>query len=468
MRCVLDNVDQGFLTIDKNGIMSSERSAIVRRWLGSAPDSGSLWEYIDGVAPGMGQQLQVAWEEVVSGFLPRELSLEQMPRRFSQGDRHFALEYKPISTSGEDFERAIVVLSDITPGVERERAEVGQRDALRLFLRLNEDRAGVLEFMAEAERLVADLTALSPPDPLIAKRLIHTLKGNASVFGIERLSRLCHAIEDTLAESNASLGAAEQEMLRATWNEIHAQLSPLTGDRDGCTLTVGQGEYEGLLRAVSAGESLAQIQRQLESWRLESTEVRLKRAARQAAVLAERLGKAPLEVHVESNQLRLDPELWSAVWTEFPHLIRNAIDHGLEDSAERAAQGKTGAARLCLRTFVEASSFVIEVEDSGRGVDWERVRAIANARGLATDTQSDLERALFADGLSTKECVGETSGRGIGMAAMAAAVHARGGQIQVRSRSEVGTRVRMSWPVAAAKARSVPAPKGQPTSKSGQ
>jgi two-component system chemotaxis sensor kinase CheA len=92
---------------------------------------------------------------------------------------------------------------------------------------------------------------------------------------------------------------------------------------------------------------------------------------------------------------------------------------------------------------------VIEVEDSGRGVDWQKVLERAVARGLPAETHGDLERALFADGLSTKDRVDETSGRGVGMAAVAAAVQARGGIIQVRSRETGGTLVTMRWPVTA-------------------
>jgi HAMP domain-containing protein/HPt (histidine-containing phosphotransfer) domain-containing protein len=449
LRRVLDNVEQGFLTIDRAGMMSNERSAIIESWLGPAPRSGSFWEYVDLAAPGIAAQLEAAWEQVLSGFLPLELALAQMPQRFSRGGQHFAFDYKPILVEHDQFERAVVILSDITPIVERERAEAEQRDVLRVFSRLSEDRAGVLEFLAEARRLVTQVTEAEPESLLVTARQLHTLKGNASMFGIERLSTLCHTLEEHLKESQAPLTLGDRRMLRELWMTIHAQVSSLAGESVPHAISIGAREYREFLAGLRAGRARSELQRMVESWQLEATEVRLKRAAHQAAALAQRLGKGPLSVHVESNQLRLDPETWDQFWTEFPHLIRNAVDHGLENPEERSARGKSDAATLCLRTFVDASHFVIEVEDSGRGVDWQKVLERAVARGLPAQTHGDLERALFADGLSTKDRVDETSGRGVGMAAVAAAVEARGGTIQVRSLETGGTLVSMRWPVTA-------------------
>jgi HAMP domain-containing protein/HPt (histidine-containing phosphotransfer) domain-containing protein len=449
LRRVLDNVEQGFLTIDRAGMMSNERSAIVESWLGPAPQSKSFWEYVDLAATGMAERLEMAWDQVLSGFLPLELSIAQMPQRFSRGGQHFALEYKPILVEGEQFERAVVILSDITPIVERERAEAEQRDLLRVFARLSEDRAGVLEFLEEARRLVTQLTEAVPESLILTARQLHTLKGNASMFGIERLSTLCHTLEEHLTESQAQLTAADRRALRELWTGIHAQVSALAGESVPQAINIGAREYREFLAGLRAGQARGELQLMVESWQLEATEVRLKRAAHQAAALAQRLGKGPLSIRVESNQLRLDSEIWDEFWTEFPHLIRNAIDHGLEKPEERSARGRSDPATLCLRTLVDGSHFVIEVEDSGRGVNWQKVIERAVARGLPAQTHADLERALFADGLSTKERVDETSGRGVGMAAIAAAVQSRGGLIEVRSPETGGTLVTMRWPVTA-------------------
>lgn len=449
MRRVLDNVGQGFLTIDRQGKMSGERSAIVDRWLGEPAASDTFFSYVDRFAPGMGLKLELGWTEVVDDFLPLELTLDQMPSKFSRGNQHFSIAYKPILDAEGALERTVVVLSDETPVVERERAEMEQREALKLFSRASEDPSGVREFFAEARRLVNVIVNETPADDTITKRLVHTLKGIAGVFGVERLVALCHSIEDEMAEENVNISDADRQRLRDGWQAIDSQLSKLTEDSNSGGLSISSEEYDELLAAL-ASKPPAAARALVESWKLEPTEVRLRRAARQAESLAERLGKVPVSVVVESNRVRLDPRLWNEVWAEFPHLIRNAVDHGLPPAPTDGQPAQP--AQITLRTEVGAREFCIDVENQGLGVDWERVRRLARQRGLPAETQADLERALFADGLSTKDSIDTTSGRGVGMAAVAAAVRERGGTIRVTSDNERSTRVRMSWPVEALRA----------------
>lgn len=450
MRRVLDNVEQGFLTIDRQGLIAGERSAIVDRWLGAPTATDTFWSYLDRAAPGLGINLELGWGEVVEGFLPLELCLDQMPNRFCKGNQHFSISYKPILAADGLLERAVVVLSDVTPQVERERAETEQREALRLFSRVNEDPTGVLEFFAEARRLVTQIVDDTPGDHEVTKRLVHTLKGIAAMFGIERLVSLCHSIEDEMTESGANIGAADRARLRTGWSEIDAKLSELTRDLDTSGLTISAEDYEQVWRAVSTQPVTPSLRALVQSWRLEPTEVRLRRAARQAEALARRLGKGPVEVVVESNGVRLDPQAWNEVWTEFPHLVRNAVDHGLPPAPSDGEPATP--ARIVLRTRVDATEFHIDVENHGRGVSWERVRQRALERGLPAETRGDLEHALFADGLSTKDAVDHTSGRGVGMSAVAAVVRARGGSIRVLSDDETSALIRLSWPAALTRA----------------
>jgi two-component system chemotaxis sensor kinase CheA len=449
MRRVLDNVGQGFLTIDRQGKMAGERSAIVDRWLGEPAPDDSFFSYVDRSSPGMGLCLEVAWAEVVDGFLPLELSLDQMPSKFSRDNQHFSISYKPILDAEGRPERAVVVLSDVTPLVERERAEVEQREALKLFSRFGEDPAGVREFFSEARRLV-NVIVNETPDEQTSKRLVHTLKGIAGVFGVERLVSLCHSIEDRMAEENSNITEADRQRLLAGWKAIDSQLSTLVQDSNSAGISISPEDFEELMAALRANKTPAVLSAMVEAWRLEPTEVRLRRAARQAEALAERLGKVPVKVRIEPNRVRLDPQIWNDVWAEFPHLIRNAVDHGLPPAPSDGAPAKPG--QITLRTKLGSGEFSIEVENQGLGIDWERVRRVARERGLPAETPADLEAALFADGLSTKGSVDTTSGRGVGMAAVAAAVRSHGGTLRVFSENGTRTCVRMSWPLAAARA----------------
>jgi chemotaxis protein histidine kinase CheA len=101
---------------------------------------------------------------------------------------------------------------------------------------------------------------------------------------------------------------------------------------------------------------------------------------------------------------------------------------------------------------MEAGSLVISLTDDGAGVDWERVATKAAERGLPHATDEDRVRALFVDGLSTRDEITETSGRGVGMAGFAREVEARGGVVEVASQRGAGTTFTLRFPAASAAA----------------
>ena len=452
LRRVLDTVDQGFLTIDRDARMSKERSAILASWLGAAPDSALFPEYLAQVAPALRLEFELAWGQVLDGLLPLELTIEQLPRRLSVDARELEIAYKTICDSSGRLERVLVVLSDVTAVLERARVEAQERDLLNLFSRVLEDRAAGAEFVWEADQIVARLVQ-GDEDRASTLRLLHTLKGNAALFGLDSLAAFCHALENQLAEQGSELPLDALERLRSSWQRTTAKVTEFIAPAEReASIAVSEAEHREYLEAVRRGAPHAELLTRAQDWCLEPTELRLRRLCRQAESLAARLGKAPLEVRVESNGVRMDAEGWLDVWSSLPHLIRNAVDHGVETATERAAAGKGEPAQIALRTRLTAQEFSIEVEDTGRGVDWSAVERAAQRRGLVCRTREELAAALFADGVSTREAASLYSGRGVGTAVVAAAVRSSGGTIDVESVMGQGTRFRMSWPAARAKA----------------
>jgi two-component system chemotaxis sensor kinase CheA len=133
--------------------------------------------------------------------------------------------------------------------------------------------------------------------------------------------------------------------------------------------------------------------------------------------------------------------------------VRNAVDHGLESADERRAAGRSGPPKLRLSCRRNDSQCVIEINDNGHGIAWERVRAKARERGLPCTTRDDLVGALFTDGLSTRDQTTDTSGRGVGMSSVREACAAMNGRIEVISEPEQGTTFRFSVPEAFGAAR---------------
>ncbi len=151
------------------------------------------------------------------------------------------------------------------------------------------------------------------------------------------------------------------------------------------------------------------------------------------------MDKGQLAVNIEDAGMRLPAEGLGEFWSTFVHVIRNAVDHGLESPRERRAAGKPEVGVLTLSTRGEESMLAVRVADDGRGIDWSSVSAVARAQGLPAATRQDLEQAIFSDGLSTKGGASELSGRGVGLAAVRAVVSPMGGSIRVESTAGQGT-----------------------------
>ncbi|RAK57548.1 chemotaxis protein CheA [Phenylobacterium deserti] len=177
-----------------------------------------------------------------------------------------------------------------------------------------------------------------------------------------------------------------------------------------------------------------------------------RRFPRLVAETAETLGKA-VDLVLAGEDVEVDKSVADGLFEPLLHLLRNALDHGVEPPSERRRLGKPAQAILRLSARTVGDEVVIEAADDGRGLDLARIRATAQTRGLADAARlaamSDDEVAelIFAPGFSTASAVTDLSGRGVGLDAVRAAVTALGGRVQVQSRPGAGARVSLTLPV---------------------
>jgi two-component system chemotaxis sensor kinase CheA len=205
-------------------------------------------------------------------------------------------------------------------------------------------------------------------------------------------------------------------------------------------------ELDDIVRSVRDGASIPTIVRAMDRLKAEPTRVRFERIAEQARALAERLGKGVIDVDIVSNNVRLSPDRWKRFWSTLTHVIRNAVDHGIETDDERQALHKRVTPRIALSSEIIADRVIINIVDDGRGVDWNKLRERCRQRGLPCETEGELIEAIFVDGISTKESTSEISGRGVGMAAVRAACFELGGTVSVESAASIGTKFTFSVP----------------------
>jgi signal transduction histidine kinase len=441
LRLVLDNVAQGLLVIDRDGVIERERSAIVERWFGSIRPGLTLWTYLAAHDATTAHMLQLGWEAVCDDILPLDLNLAQMPRTLVAAGRYYDLGYEPILVAGV-VQKALVVVSDVTEQREGQRVEAEQREILTSFERILQDRAGFLQFLAEADEILRRLSSGSGSS-LDLQRDVHTLRGNAAVFGLASVTEACRLVEAEWQGSRARTSPAV-EALAERWRALSSRFEVLLDRRAASDIIeIGRGEYDEILYLLERGTPGRELANTVRDWSLEPAQKTLNRLAGHARALAQRLGKGAIVVTVESSKIHLDGQRWRPFWAAFMHLIRNAVDHGLEPVDERRALGKSELGHLTLRAARVQGEIQIEVSDDGRGVDWDTLAERARA---LTHPPAQREELVFEHGLSTRTVSDEFSGRGVGMGAARAACQALGGRVEVTSVRGVGTTVRLVVP----------------------
>ena len=163
-----------------------------------------------------------------------------------------------------------------------------------------------------------------------------------------------------------------------------------------------------------------------------------------------------VEVELRGAELELDRSILDRLNDPLVHLVRNAVDHGLEAPPTRREVGKSPTGRLEIDARREKDSIRISVADDGHGIDLESVRACAVSAGLLhADLAEDLPpqeiaNLVFRPGLSTAREVSDISGRGVGMDAVKATIESLGGQVEIESQPGLGTTISLVVPITAA------------------
>lgn len=314
---------------------------------------------------------------------------------------------------------------------------------------------GVAEINARLATARETLAGGSPVGLALAELLgdVHSLKGTAAAVGLEAVHRIAHEMEDLIEETVR--GADRwQPVLADTLLRAVDIMSLLVADfsrqRRGYPAATLDGAVQSLLEQVARVTP-----RQGDMVTMQRTLRLVERGARDAC---SRLGKE-VDVLISGEGVEVPRSMADAVADPLAHLVRNSIDHGIEDPAERVADGKPAVGSVHVVAARDERHLVLEVADDGAGLDLERIRARAELLGLVRPGQP-LEphvtlALIFSPGFTTNACVSAVSGRGLGMDIVRRRVEALDGFIDVYSDRRQGTRVILRLPVAVAPVRGV-------------
>lgn len=385
-------------------------------------------------------------------FLPRTLSLD--------GTRTINLSYRPLYGQNEELEKVVVVATDVTEQLKSEKEALIQAERVRKISRVAAGVESYLSFFEEAIGIFRRADAIfqlgkETSELVQLKRDLHTLKGSLGTFEFTSLARQLHELESQLAE----LGPAH-EKVRGLWELIKDQWKFETSDIEAVLglkenkgkLSLAKPKLEKLFEYARSkrDEGLAQLLQ--DCLRSPLREVFAKYEA-YLGKLMERRSEKQVRLTYTGDSSELSYAEMQRLDAAFVHIIRNCMDHGIEDKDLRQAAHKANVGMIeiaCYRRNDGSLHFI--VRDDGQGVNGDKLALKAVQSGLWT--QEQMERAsfqekvelVFAPNLSSKDEVTETSGRGVGMDAVKNLLEGLGGKISIFSQPGVGTQFEIDVP----------------------
>ncbi len=204
-------------------------------------------------------------------------------------------------------------------------------------------------------------------------------------------------------------------------------------------------------------ESMSVMSRLIEEIRDNSLRLRMvqigetfNRFSRVVRDVSRELGKN-IQLHINGGEAELDKTMVEKIGDPLMHLVRNAMDHGIEPENERVASGKPAKGTLSLNAYHDSGSIVIQVSDDGRGLHRKKIEAKAIEKGLIDSgegmSDSEVFRLIFEPGFSTAEKVTNLSGRGVGMDVVKKNIEALRGSAEVHSKANEGTTISIRLPL---------------------
>ncbi len=454
MRIILENVRSGFLIASPQGhVFEGATKLACEIFQKERLEGEDLAMLLCESEADQGHFISM-YEQIFDPDIPLELSLGQMPERYRVGERNLEVDFVPLFDLEGRVYAVVCTLHDVTH-LDEVAYENESNQALIKILRNRGSFQSLLEDMRH--NLASCRVTLDTSEPQAAQRLtrrvVHTMKGNLAIFGLNTLVRLIHDIEERRIITRFDIDELEGALL----SFLRAHYAILEADYETTwdpVYRVTQHQLGEFLESTEHWQDIRQARLEAEGFatHIKSSPISqlLAPLLEDARKLAKKEGKK-LQTDIEGGDILLDGERFKALLKNLVHAFRNTVAHGLEKPAERGAKPEFGM--LIVRVH-KGDMLILTIEDDGRGIDTEKLKARAIARQLITREEAatmSYEKALeliFADGLSTVSEANEIAGRGVGMSALRDAVHSLGGQIQLDSQKGYGTTLRLIFPLA--------------------
>lgn len=466
MSLILDNVPSALLTFDLKGKIGSEYSKTAETIFGSLLKSRTISSLLFQT-----NKKVKSFDNIIQLLPTASLPFEDLIRLAPDQDtlyfneQKYQLQYKfiPIykSEDEEDLLRIMVIAEDITKKIELQEEARRREEKAEFIHKVLKNRDGYLEFLREINECMGllgkSLDNLNSDNINNAFRAGHTIKGNASIYGIRELRDGAHSLESLLMEirdGEVSLENKNIERVRRNFANLmqafdkHIKDSELMFGDDFDPRHQAERKYiikeSNLSKLIKLTDNPAMLN-ELERIRLKRIYIYLAAYEDLVYNLSKKLGKKIHALNIIGSETLIDPDRWKAFFASFVHLIRNCVDHGIEDFKERLESGKPETATISIGIVESDKGITITVSDDGRGIDPNKVSSSAIIKGLISDKEAtqmsdiDKQMLIFKPGFSTKDEVTNISGRGIGMDAVLYEIKRMNGDITLKSEIGKGT-----------------------------
>ncbi|HXH30849.1 MAG TPA: HAMP domain-containing protein [Bacteriovoracaceae bacterium] len=461
---MLNALGQGFVIIDKEHKILPVYSKAAESMFEVIPNKVDP-AAIMGVGETEGQAFKEFFELVFNNVISFDDMAKLAPElRTNSKNQKIQLSYAPINgAESKDAEYVLIVGTDKTAEMENMEKFKKEWNFSQMIQKIASNRFALNKIISESLNMLAKCVDCLHTDEeysiRVIQRLVHTIKGSFSYFYIQEITQLCHDLETFLGtyydEKHVPTGLAATIAERIMAIEVSLECyvehyDSIIQYKDSATnKSVPNSSLVSFSNLLKERDPELQ---ELFSQRFFKTKVGPYFQMYPSVVeeLGEKLGKDVVFKIVGEN-VEVPDGPWEEIFQQFIHFIRNSVDHGIEKSEERIAAGKFPVGEITFAFEHHEShgeeSLIVTLKDDGKGVDWERIAAKDPS---VTCLEDALER-IKTGGISSKDEVSETSGRGVGVSSLFSAVDEFGGTSKFTSTWGVGMSIVLRLPFARSK-----------------
>lgn len=454
LSAIMDSLGQGFLVFDSTGVCSQIYTKACLDILEKDPAHKKINEVLGLLGPESEQfdnWLKVSFSE----SLPFDALKDLAPSNYlhSQG-KHITLDYFPIRDESEAIVQVVLVATDKTVEFQTHRELERERAYAKMILKAISNRDQFSNFLSSVEETLKPLFEMSTHDEFdknLAFRILHTLEGEAGAFSVEPLRLSARECQQVLQTEEVNLSRF-QLSLKGLMSDFHEFLNQ---NSSWLNWVHTSGEPRIEISQNLAEEFFTTLRNSSQphlAWEFEEKILRqplqknLAHFEGLAQSIAMKQGKQLLPIKFDCENVQINTKYWEKFLASLVHVFRNAVDHGMEETAERAAilKPEKGQIQVSARRLDGHDEWVrMEISDDGRGIDPQIIKAKAKEKisTIEVDDLSDqqLIQLIFHPGFSSRDEVSEYSGRGVGMDAVDFEVKKMGGRVWVESALGKGT-----------------------------